>query len=67
MGLDLQLLPFDGEGQGINFSHTILDTDRHCGFYERVKELPQMDVPDDFRSFVSHDDQRKGSHYWNAC
>ena len=59
MGIDLMLLPFDCdipavEGVGaISFSHTILPVDRSYGLWEKIRELPTTELPENFTAYVA--------------
>lgn len=55
MGLDLKLLPFDADFDGLHFSHTVLDVHRNRGLWPCVKQTEQFPVPDDFTSFCCSD------------
>jgi hypothetical protein len=58
MGLDLALLPFDGD----DYSHTILNCGRNDELFDFIQTLPALEVPTTFTSFLSYDDYEE-THY----
>lgn len=63
MGLDLTLLPFDGDHGDFCFSHTLLDCGRRRDLFDAIMEtLHEVPVPDGFQSYMSRDGDRD-SHY----
>lgn len=48
MGVDLRLLPFDGD----YFSHTVLSCDRTPDLFDIIRELPKRPIDGRFTSFV---------------
>ncbi len=64
MGIYLKLLPFfDGVR---NCSHEILDVEQDYDLFDRIRDMPSMEVDDDFTSFYSRDGQFEGHHYGNT-
>lgn len=58
MGVSLRLLPFDCDaGEEMSYSHTLLEFGRFDEFFEQIKALPSMPVPDNFTSFSGHDEE----------
>jgi hypothetical protein len=55
MGLDLKLLPFDADFDGLHFSHTVLNVRRDSDLWVCVKQTEQFPVPNDFTSFCCND------------
>jgi hypothetical protein len=52
MGVDLRLLPFDADhGDGLSFSHTILEVGRNYDLHDKIRKLRSMPVPANFTSF----------------
>lgn len=68
MGVDLALLPFDGElSDDVAFSHTVLDCFRRRELWEHIEALPDEPVPARFDTYLSHDDAwDEGTHYGNT-
>ena len=66
MGLDLNLLPFDGDMGSMNFSHTVLDCERRSQLFEELEGLPAVRVPEDFNTYLCKDDEYEESHYGNT-
>lgn len=67
MGLDLKLLPFDADFDGLHFSHTILNVHRDRDLWACVKQTEQFPVPDDFTSFLcGKQDEYEEKHYGNT-
>ena len=55
MGLDLQLLPFDCDNDVVQYSHTILNCERHGELFRQIGEMEDekgKPVRDDFRSYL---------------
>lgn len=50
MGIDLNLLPFDGDWPNLAFSHTVLVCERHQDLFDVLVELPGEHVPKGFSS-----------------
>lgn len=56
MGLDLRVLPFDGDFPQLCFSHTVLGVDRCAALFEQIDALPSWPVPEGFASFTGQAD-----------
>jgi len=52
MGVDLRLLPFDVDHEGLCFSHTILSCDRDYDLWKSIESIPEHPVPVSFTSFL---------------
>lgn len=56
MGVDLRLLPIDGDhGTVVNFSHNVLSLERRRELWEPIAEIEKAhgrDVPENFDSFI---------------
>ena len=52
MGVDLRLLPFDGDIGNFAFSHTVLGCERRRNLWDKIEALPSLPVPDGFTSFT---------------
>lgn len=66
MGLDLKLLPFDGDHHDLSFSHTVLTCDRNYDLFDQIQALEETRgrlVPTGFSSYVSRDEKYEESHY----
>jgi hypothetical protein len=65
MGLDLTLLPFDGDIPHVElfFSHTLLSCGRRQALFEAILALETLPVPANFTSFYSRDDAYEEPHY----
>ncbi len=64
MGVDLRLLPFDADFDGLRFSHTVLNVHRNSDLWPCVKETEQFPVPDDFTSFsCENQEEYEEAHY----
>lgn len=62
MGVDLRLLPFDGD----HFSQTMLDCERRRELWEPIGKIEKKvgrDVPENFNSFCGKDDGYDGTCY----
>lgn len=59
MGLDLTLLPFDGD----RFSQTALLCNRRRELFEEIIKLPAVKVPKGFNSYLSREGEYEESHY----
>ncbi len=64
MGRDVYLLPFDGDGHGSSFSHTVLSVDRTLIVQTLFEALEGkgLVVPDHFNSFAGDDDPEHEEH-----
>ena len=66
MGLDLSLLPFDADHEGLAFSHTVLDCERRRVLFDQILAIEKAhgrDVPERFTSYLSRDDKYEDTHY----
>lgn len=64
MGLDLKLLPFDADHATIAFSHTVLNCERRRALFECLLDnLNALPVPEEFRSYLSTDQDFEEHHY----
>lgn len=64
MGVDLILLPFDGDIPGVLcFSQTVLPVPRNRKLFEEIEQLPNTKVPKGFTSYLSRDDEYEEPHY----
>jgi hypothetical protein len=70
MGLDLRLLPFEGElGQDSAFSHSVLSCSRNYDVFDAVQDIEKSKgrlVPRYFSTFLCRDDKYEESHYGNT-
>lgn len=67
MGVDLRLLPFDADFDGLHFSHTILNVRMDRDLWEAVDGVEQFPVPDDFMSFSCRNQEEcEETHYGNT-
>ena len=68
MGVDLRLLLFDCDLDGLHFSHTILDVRRDGNLWDVIDEFEQFPVPDDFTSFsCGNQEGCEETHYGNTA
>jgi len=68
MGLDLKLLPFDGERGQFAYSQTVLRCERDTDFFNQIIELEDRigkPVPHEFDSYLSSEDDGE-SKYGNT-
>ncbi len=66
MGLDLCLLPFDGDSGNWAYSHTMLQCNRDSELFEKIQKLKSIRVPPDFGTFHCRDDEYEQPHYGNT-
>lgn len=66
MGVDLTLLPFDGDFGDRAFSHTALPCTRRSNLFNAISEVSTMEVPDDFSTYFCRDDEYEEAHYGNT-
>lgn len=65
MGVDLYLLPVDGElGAADWFSHTLLSCERRRELWDAISAMPSREVPEEFSSFLGRvpDGSMEGEH-----
>ena len=64
MGLDLTLLPFDGEiSADFAYSHTMLPMSGDESVFRAIGKMGTQPVPMTFHSFTSRDGECEGAHY----
>ena len=61
MGLDLRLLPIDGDS--VPYSHQLLSLERAYDLFDKIKELPQMPTPPNLSSFNGYHPERHETVY----
>ena len=52
MGVDLKLLPLDGDCDTITYSHVVLPLDRCYPLWVKIKTLPSEPIPDNTTTYV---------------
>ncbi len=66
MSDSLTLLPFDGESGGSSYSHTVLRCWDNSTFFDEIRKLPAVRVPEEFNSYVCYDNDNEPMHYGNT-
>lgn len=66
MSIDLTLLPFDCDSELLSFSHNVLQLNRDYDLFGKIDKLPQLEVPNNFSSYLSRDEEYEEPHYGNT-
>jgi len=61
MSLNLNLLPYYGNGKTTDFSHSVIEA-KYTSFAD-IKSCSQLPVEENFASYLSRDDKYEETHY----